>query len=269
MHLKSLVLCSALVLAPGVSVHGAPEHITVVGHRGTVEFAPENTLAAFEAAIERGALLLEIDVRTSADGHLVLVHDSTVDRCSDGEGAVSSLRLDELKALDAGSWFDPAFAGETIPTLEEALLAMKGRAMPDLDLKDADPEKVIETLRALNMTEGVTVYSSNWRSLATIRDALPGVLIRPTLPPGEKGLERLLERLDPPIVNIDWPAFSPELIQAIHAAGKKAFVNTMQAEDEQAAIREAVAARPDYIQGDELEFLVELLKAEGLYKASE
>jgi len=242
--------------------------VIVVGHRGTVEFAPENTLAAFEAAIQRGAHLLEIDIRTTSDGHLVLIHDATVDRTTNGTGRVADLTLEEIQALDAGSWFDPAFEGEKIPTLEEALLFMKGRALPDLDIKDADPKQLADLLQEVGMTEGITAHSGNWRVLDELRELVPGVLIRPTLPLGERGLDRLIQRLDPPIVNIDWHAFSPELIRRIQAKGKRAFINTMQAEDEKAAIREAIEARPDYIQSDRLEYLVDLLKQSGHYNVS-
>lgn len=96
----------------------------VVAHRGLLLSAPENTLANFRACLEL-RLGFELDVRRSKDGHLVCVHDGTVDRTTDGQGQVTELTLKELKSLDAGSWFGPEFRGARIPTLDEvfALLA--------------------------------------------------------------------------------------------------------------------------------------------------
>ena len=93
----------------------------IIAHRGASGQAPENTLAAIRRAGELGARAVEFDVTVSLDGEAVIIHDLDVDRCSDGRGAVVSKTLAELQALDAGSWFAPAFAGERIPTLRQAV----------------------------------------------------------------------------------------------------------------------------------------------------
>jgi len=94
--------------------------VLVEAHRGASFIAPENTNASIDAAVG-SADLTEFDVRVTADGELVLMHDSTVDRTTNGTGAVDSLTLAQIKTLDAGSWFSPAFAGEQVPTLSEAV----------------------------------------------------------------------------------------------------------------------------------------------------
>lgn len=106
-----------------------------IAHRGASRAAPANTLAAFERALALGADGVEFDVRLSADGVPVVIHDATVDVTTDGRGPVSGLTLMELKALDAGAWFDPAFAGERIPTLAEVLDALGGRCLLNIELK--------------------------------------------------------------------------------------------------------------------------------------
>src|SRR5262245_64546483 len=93
----------------------------VVGHRGASDRAPENTMAAFEAAIAIGVDAIELDVHSSRDGHLVVIHDQNLARTTSGQGLVHEHSLAELKALDAGGWFDRAFAGERIPAFEEVL----------------------------------------------------------------------------------------------------------------------------------------------------
>src|SRR5581483_5417129 len=102
--------------------------LRIGGHRGAPDIAPENTFAGFEAALALGADYLEMDVQRSADGVLVVMHDPTVDRTTDGQGAVAELTLEALQRLDAGAWFGPRFAGERVPTFDAFLHWMEARA---------------------------------------------------------------------------------------------------------------------------------------------
>ena len=107
----------------------------ICAHRGASRSHPENTLVAFREAIRLGAHQIELDVRLSSDGQLVLMHDATVDRTTDGHGRVADLTLAEIKRLDAGSWKGPEFAGERVPTLAEALQVMPQNVWLNLHLK--------------------------------------------------------------------------------------------------------------------------------------
>lgn len=102
--------------------------LRVGGHRGASAVAPENTYAAFEQAIRDGAEYTETDIQVTSDGAFVLVHDATLDRTTDGHGPVSANTLEELRRLDAGSWFGPAFRGELIPELPGFLSWIETRA---------------------------------------------------------------------------------------------------------------------------------------------
>ena len=93
----------------------------VIGHRGASGHAPENTLAAFKKAVALGATFVETDLHLSRDAHFVAIHDATVNRTTNGQGAVHDMTLAELRRLDAGSWFGSEFGGERIPMLEELL----------------------------------------------------------------------------------------------------------------------------------------------------
>lgn len=106
-----------------LQTHGAlnRDGIGIVAHRGAAAIAPENTLSALRVSLQRGIDFVEVDLRLTADGVPVLMHDATVDRTTDGTGEVSGYTLAELKTLDAGGWFGPRFAGERVPTLEEFL----------------------------------------------------------------------------------------------------------------------------------------------------
>lgn len=107
-------------------------------HRGARAIAPENTLPAFEAALDAGAAGIELDVQCSQDGALVLMHDFTVERTTNGSGKVADLTLAELRQLDAGSYFDPSYAGVRVPTLEEVLDLVGDRCKVNVEIKTAD-----------------------------------------------------------------------------------------------------------------------------------
>ena len=116
---RMLLLLLPLVAAGSHAVAAEPRPM-VVAHRGLLRHAPENTLANFRACLEL-RLGFEFDVQRTKDGHLVVIHDAAVDRTTDGTGRVAELTLAEVRRLDAGSWFDPRFAGERVPTVEKVL----------------------------------------------------------------------------------------------------------------------------------------------------
>lgn len=239
--------------------------VITVGHRGTVAFGPENTIAGLLKAIELGVHLVEIDIRQTSDGHLVLMHDVTVDRTTNGTGPVAEMTLAEVKALDAGSWYSPEFAGESVPTLAEALDAIGGLALPDLDFKAGDPEKLVDVIRDKQLLGKVTLFCGDWDLLRRIIAMEPAFKIRPTIASGPLGLGALIQEFNPPIVNIDWPDVSEDLIRNIHLEGKLAFVNTMGPGDNEFAIKTAIAAGADYIQSDRTDILVAAVRNRGVY----
>jgi glycerophosphoryl diester phosphodiesterase len=147
----------------------------VAAHRGNSSVAPENTLSAILAARDAGADLVEFDVYASASGDLVVIHDSTVDRTSDGSGRVDELNFEDLRALDMGSWFSPDFAGETIPTFEEAILATMPWATPLIEHKSGSAESYIGVLQNLGVVEDVIIISFNWSFLKSVHDLEPHI----------------------------------------------------------------------------------------------
>ena len=112
--------------------------VLVIAHRGLSGLAPENTVVAFRKAIEAGADMIELDVHLSRDGQVVVIHDDTLDRTTGVRGKVAAYSLDQLKQYDAGSWFNPQFAGERIPTLKEVLDLARGRIPVHIELKKGD-----------------------------------------------------------------------------------------------------------------------------------
>ena len=112
-----------------------PPHPVVIAHRGESSGAPENTLSAFKAALASGTNGIEFDVHLTKDGHPVVIHDATVDRCTDGTGTVLDMTLEQLKALDAGTWFAAPYEGERVPTLDEAIEAIPAPAFMVMHLR--------------------------------------------------------------------------------------------------------------------------------------
>src|SRR5262249_30389187 len=138
-------------LTPPVRILQAVRRVPrLVAHRGLFRHAPENTLAAFAACLEL-RLGFELDVRRSKDGVLVVLHDATLNRATSGMGEVGAPTLAELKKLDAGRWFDPAFAGARIPTLDEVFALLKARRHADtlvaIDLKIDDGKVEADVVR--------------------------------------------------------------------------------------------------------------------------
>lgn len=158
----------------------APPSPSITAHRGASEVAPENTLAAVRAGIAAGAQMIEVDVRRTADGALVLMHDATLSRTAGVDRPVTGMSLEELRELEVGSWFDPAFRGEPIPTLAETVRAVRGRAELYVDLKPnpLSPglvDAVIEELRRLDFLDRSVIASTEPAVLARAREQAPGV----------------------------------------------------------------------------------------------
>ncbi len=169
----------------------------VIAHRGYSAIAPENTLAAFQAAIAAGADAIEFDVRLTRDGQPVIMHDATVDRTTNGRGAVAALTLAQIRALSANRRFAPRFAGERVPTLDEVLALARGRVMALAELKDPDrtrlPRLLADALVRHDMAQRTLVISFHAASLRRFRKEAPGVpigrLALPYAPPGRRALQ--------------------------------------------------------------------------------
>lgn len=173
-----------LLLGCSMSERFHKEGFKVIAHRGSSIEAPENTLGALELGVKQGAGGVEFDVYKSGDGWLVLMHDKDVlrttnfkDVFTDGRSAkVSELTLAELRKLDAGSWHSPAYAGEKVPTFEEALELLRGRATPVIEIKPGDIGRdVAMIVQKLGIEKEVFVQSFSPRAISDFHEVLPGV----------------------------------------------------------------------------------------------
>ena len=151
----------------------------IIAHRGASGLAPQNTLAAFQLAIDIGANYLELDVRKSVDDSLMVIHDATVNATTNGTGNVGDKSYIELKSLDAGSWFGPAYIGEQIPSLHEVLvLAKLNGVQVCVEIKQSGIEAaVISMIQSLNMMDDVIIFSFSLSDLQTIKLIAPSIRV--------------------------------------------------------------------------------------------
>lgn len=153
----------------------------IFAHRGASAHAPENTLAAFELALAQHADAIELDVKLSADGHVVVIHDATVNRTTGSQGRVKDLSLAQLKSLDAGSFFSESYRGEKIPTLEEVFEAVGKRTFINVELtnyttpRDRLVEVVCALVKKFALQERVIFSSFFASNLSKSRAFLPEV----------------------------------------------------------------------------------------------
>ena len=148
----------------------------VIAHRGASTERPECTLSAISRAIDVGATAVEVDIRTTKDGALIVMHDATVDRTTNGTGKVNELSLAEIKALDAGSWFAGRYRHETVPTLKEVLQFCKGRIDVVLDLKEYGDEyrnEVVRQVKEYGEPERMIVGVRSMAHIKTFSALLP------------------------------------------------------------------------------------------------
>ncbi|OCI30800.1 glycerophosphodiester phosphodiesterase [Oerskovia enterophila] len=234
----------------------------VVAHRGNSSVAPQNTLAAFEAAWRAGADSIELDVQLTADGEVVVIHDDTLDATTDGSGRVDGLPLADVRAVDAGSWFAPAYAGQRVPTFAEVvdllvtrpgidlLLEVKGDWGPD------DVRKVTEPVLRAGLADRV-IGQSFWPStVASLQKVAPdlrrGLLV-------ERSSDDLLATCAELGVMTCNPAGTvlleqPGLVAALHDAGLEVMVWTLNEPEQWALALEVgvdavITDRPDRLRG--------------------
>ena len=212
----------------------------VIAHRGDKSHAPENTLSAFKQAAEKGADAIEFDVKLTADGHVIILHDQKVDRTTDGKGDLRHFPLAALQDLDAGLWYSEQFRGERIPTVEQVFEMVGQRIYMNIELTNyAAPgdeliPKVVELVKKHGL-QGRVLFSSFFaRNLRKARALLPEVPRGLLAWPGWMGL---------PARTFGWrgdyfalhPYFSDVsagLVDRLHAQRKRLNVWTVNAQDD-------------------------------------
>ena len=229
--------------------------IEVIGHRGAAGLEPENTLRSVRRAIELGVDRVEIDVRISRDGRLVIMHDETVDRTTNGHGYVSELTFDELRSLDAGM-------GEKIPTLEEILRFTMGKAKLEIELKVPEAaEPTIQLVEELNAEKDVIVISFIHELLERVHDLNPNIKTGALFFEVPKDILQRALKVHASSIHVYYRNVNSELVKEAHRSGLEVAVwNPNRIEE----MREMIDLGVDAIGSDRPDRLIQLLRDMGM-----
>lgn len=217
-------------------------------HRGACRYAPENTLPAFEKAIRMGVDFVEFDVRTTSDGKFYLLHDSTLDGKTDGQGAIASTPSSVVANLSAGVKFGRPYASLKVPTLDEFLKTVQGKVDLYFDAKAIPPAALAETIERYGMAERTVVYQSS-AYLLRLKTINPRIRALPPLSAPEE-LDGLAATLKPYAVDARWSILSKDLIARCHAQGILVFSDALGAHETIENYQKAMDWGIDLIQTD-------------------
>jgi glycerophosphoryl diester phosphodiesterase len=233
------------------------DEVAVIAHRGAAGKAPENTLASVRQAVEDGADWIEIDVQETADGEVVVIHDSDFMKLAGKDLKVWDAKLAEIDRIDVGSWFDPSFATERVPTLGDVLAAARGKAKVVIELKyygyDQDLERrVVQIVEDAGMASAVAVMSLKYKGIQKIRALRPDWTIGLL---SAKGVGDLT-KLDADFLAVNQGMATPGFVRRAQAAGKQVFVWTI---DDPVSMSRMISIGVDGIITDEPELARQVL----------
>src|SRR5262249_51752688 len=218
MRYTALLSATALALAGAFVSAGfqAARHsgtILTSAHRGEHLHHPENSLPAIQGAIDAGMDFVELDVRTTSDGHLVLMHDRTVDRMTNGHGPISEMTLADIRKLDLGVRFPGQFPDLRVPTFDEALALAKGRIGIYIDTKSASAKHLVAAIDRHDMGYNVMFYSEHSDFLTQVSNLRPKWMLLPEAFNPEN-VRRLVELLHPQMLGFDARDYNAPTIAA-------------------------------------------------------
>ncbi|WP_049574068.1 glycerophosphodiester phosphodiesterase [Nonomuraea sp. SBT364] len=263
-RLAGLIVMTVLALFASPAT-AAPASTANVAHRGASAYAPENTLAAFRLAAEQGADAFELDVQLTSDDQLILMHDTTLARTTDAERVfpgrapwrVGDFTLEEIRELDAGSWFGRQFAGEPVPTLREALREMSGSGLGLLvEIKEPRLHRGIEVRAAGELRRSwpgpLIVQSFDRNSMRRFHDVMPEAPIGLLGTPAAAELDALSSFAD--LINPPHRGLTRDYVRLVHRHGMRVFAWTV---DDAATMRRLlsydvdglITNRPDVLGG--------------------
>jgi len=241
----------------------AADPVRIIGHRGAARHRPENTLASFQAALDAGADVVELDYRVTRDGHPVAFHDKELDRTTNAEQvlgraklSVGDVTLEQLQQLDAGSWFHPRFRGEKAPTLAESLDLIQKTRVTMIERKAGGAAACVKLLREKEMLDQVVVQAFDWDYIAEFRRLAPTAVLG-ALGKDELTEEKLdaIERTGAQLVGWNEKDITKDGIDAVHARGMKVWLYTVNSPRR---AQELIAAGADGIITDDPQTMVVL-----------
>ena len=240
-----------------------------VAHRGhSIEF-PENTLEAYRRAIAIGVEMIECDVNLTRDGRLVMIHDATLDRTTNGSGRVSSATWDEIQRLDAGGKFKPEFAGVRVPSTEETMLLFREAGIAScFEVKGADVEEakriavaLLELFQKHDMLETAFMSSYKHEALHLAKSKCPELQLAPErlpddAPPDPPEALRQAKSFPAPVLQHQYTVLSADVIRVLHE--NDVAVWSWSTTDEESLVF-SVEVGADAVMGDDVRLMLEVL----------
>lgn len=228
-----------------------------MAHRSIMTDAPENTLPGFQQAIDLGVEWIETDVRLTSDGHHVILHDATLDRTTDGSGRINAVTFQDVHSLDAGSWFDHAFTGTSLPSLPDILEFCKDRINLYLDCKSVDVDLLIKEIAEHGM-EHQTVIFANSETLGRARRLDANIPIMPSI---NKRLDTCywIDLLHPEAIEVHAHHLTPNLVDAFHDQKVIVQAQTLGNRDHPAMWERCLDLGVDWIQTDRAIEVIEMI----------
>lgn len=239
----------------------------VVAHRGDHSNAPENTMKAYEDAVAAGVDLVEIDLRSTKDNQLVIMHDETVDRMTNGTGKVHELTWREINTLKVADKKHPELGNHSVPTFKEVLAFCKDKVKIYLDFKNASVALAWQAIQDAGMKSSIVVYINSeeqykqWRSLAPevpLMISLPAVLVNK-----QQVLDFLVD-VDAEILDGSYLDYTVEKAEAVHQSNRKIWADIQHPEENKLMWEKALRLKVDGLQTDHPGELIEYLTQRGL-----
>jgi glycerophosphoryl diester phosphodiesterase len=253
-----------LILTVSAAASAQTRRVVAISHRGEHLERPENTIPAFQEAIRVGADFIEVDVQTTADGKLVLSHDATVDRCTDGKGRIGAMTFDQVEALDAGIKKGAQFTGTKIPTFDEVLNLARGKIGIYVDIKNATAQDLVTHIDGHGMSDNVVMYCR-----PNLCKEIQNLNAKLKVMPESNTVEHshmLVDLLHPKVIAFGAGDFTPEIIAVSKEANAEVYVDRMGNTDAPEGWQSAIDAGADGIQTDRPGPLVEYLRGKGYKK---
>jgi glycerophosphoryl diester phosphodiesterase len=249
--------------SPAATPPGTIRKIVAISHRGEHLHHPENTIPAFERAIQAGADFIEADIRTTSDGKLVIMHDSSVNRTTDGKGPVKDMTFAQIESLDAGEKFSPEFKGTRVPTFDQVLQLAHGKIGVYVDTKDADPQTLVDAIVRNDMQDHVVIYGNPF-FLYNVHKIRPALKVMPeAVSPDICFL--LVRNMQLQVIAYSAGDYTPDTIACAKNNEAEVYVDRMGITDNPAGWQNAIDMGADGIQTDKPAELVEFLRAHNMW----
>ncbi len=245
--------------------------VLVAAHRGAHMDNFENSLASIYRAIDLGVDIVELDVKTTKDGFLVLMHDSKIDRTTTGTGKVEDLTLAEIRSYKLKAPYG-RISKETVPTFEQALKIIKGKIMVDIDMKTDNVKGLVEMVEKTGTNRYVFYFDNDYHQLDAVKKMESSAQIMPRAYSFHMA-DSAVAKYHPPVVHIDPKFYTEELTEMLRKNNSRVWINALGEADAyirygkgEKVLEELLGKGANIIQTDEPKMLLELLRYKGLHK---